>query len=533
MRGRRIVIHSMAWLVALAVATGCAGRAPVLSGVAVAPDGITPDGDGAADVARLTYSVGQPARVTIVLRGSDHREHVFRAARPRQPGSYEALFGGVIDGRMLPDGAYDVVVRAEPVDGRQPAAEQVARLTVQAGDAAPPVLGGFTLDRDTFTPNQDGIGDAVHVSYTVDEPLAGFRLWLERADGTFVSDIVQERETADDPTQPGAHDFRYDAGVDADAPPPPNGDYRVVAEARDAIGNVTRESLPLTIRDGGKPSAALKGDVIWSQRLLPLGATLYFTATVQNAGDTPIRTRGPEPGFVYDNDVSYNQVAAPAVLLLARANGQATSLRVPISSTLITDVALDVAAGPVLFGGGATWDAVASPFSSTGSPGPFTDSGPSPTPLRVCGRVLDGGAPVPGADVVAFEADGDNGVRTTTGADGRFCFEKLDVPPDLERNYTQSSGAMRLAVKYDDARQTLDYPYRWQLGRTADLDVCATEDRLYLCLPPGKQVQVTGGIRFREPPYRRQTRIYTSVVHEDVRVIQPGYGQQQLTVESN
>jgi hypothetical protein len=519
----------MAVLAVWLVTAGCAGRGPLLSGVAVAPGEITPNGDGNADVARLTYTIGQPARVTIVLRGADGHEYTFRDHRPRQPGQFEALFGGVIDGRMLPDGGYDVVVRAEPPVGTGPAVEATARLTLRDGDQRPPALSGFTLDRSTFTPNQDGIGDAVHISFTVDEALAGFRMWLETADGRYVTDIVQERRTADDPTRPGAHDFRFDAGVDADAPPPADGEYRVVAEARDRTGNITRQSLPLTIRDSGKPSVTLKGDVTWSQKVLPIGATLYFTATVQNAGDTPLRTRGPEPGFVYDNDTSYNQVAPAEVVLLARAGGRATSARVPVPGAAVTGVTLDLVQGPVLYGGTTSWG----PATATPAPSAVPLPGPpeGPRTVRVCGRVVDGTAPVAGAEVFAFEADGDNGVRSTAGPDGAFCFEALTMPPPLERNYTQSSGAMRLAVKYDDARQTLDYPYRWQLGRTADLDVCTTEDRLYLCLPPGKQVQVTGGIRFVEPPYRRLTQIYTAVVHEDVRVIQPGYGQQQLTVE--
>ncbi len=504
------------------VVGACRSDQPLPGPVTVEPSVITPNGDGQADVARISYEIGQPARVSITLQPEEGDVHVLRHQESRQPGSYEALFGGVIEGRMLPSGRYTVTVSAQPLDETASPASVVSWLEIQGADPAPPRVEGFSADRTAFTPNQDGIGDGVRISYRLDEAVADFRLWLEQADGTYVTDIVQETKTADDPTQPGAHSFRFDAGVEADAPPPPDGEYRIVAEVRDRLGRVARESLPLTIRDSGKPSVALKGDVVWSERILPLGATLTFTATVQNMGDSPIRSRGPEPGFVYDNADSYNQVASPAVLLLARDGaGRSTSQRVPVQSGGVITTSLDLASGPETL----------EPRESAARLGASDGEADLPATVRVCGQVVDDGRPVVGAQVYAFEADGDNGIGTTSDAEGRFCFEALDLPPPMERNYAQSSGAMRLGVKYDDARQTLDYPYRWQLGRTTELDVCETEDRLYLCLPPGRQVQVTGGIRFSEPPYRRQTAIYTTIVHEDVRVIQPGYGRQQLLVE--
>jgi hypothetical protein len=39
-----------------------------------------------------------------------------------------------------------------------------------------------------------------------------------------------------------------------------------------------------------------------SDTVVPVGGLLYFTATVENYGDTPIRTTGPEPGTQYTTD---------------------------------------------------------------------------------------------------------------------------------------------------------------------------------------------------------------------------------------
>jgi hypothetical protein len=520
------------------VVVGCGGRSALVDGVHVEPAAITPNGDGQADVARISYEVGQPATVTITLTGPDGTAHVLRDHQQRPPGTYDALFGGVIDGHMLPDGAYAVTVRAEPTNGHAAPAEAHASLSLSGGDTTPPVLQGFTLDRPTFTPNQDGLGDEVHVSYHLDEPLASVRLWLESADGRVITDIVQEKTTADDPTAPGAHDFRFDAGVKADAPPPPNGDYFVVAEARDQSGNVSRQRLPLKIAAAGKPSPVIKSDVVWSASSLPLGGTLYFTATVQNVGDSPIRTRGPEPGYVYDNNTNFSLVAPQEFIVLARNQGKATSLRIPADRDSVDNADLDLAKGAVLHNGHAGYASPSNPATGPLTPlsllptavAAGTVIGDSARSVRLCGTVTDGGKPVSGADVYAFEADGDNGVKATTDVAGHYCFAALTMPPPLERNFAESSGAMRLGLQYDDSRQSVEYPFRWQLGRTADLDVCATEDRLYLCLPPDKQVQITGGVRFVEPPFRRLTRVYLGLKHEDVKTIQSGYGSQQLTL---
>ena len=42
--------------------------------------------------------------------------------------------------------------------------------------------------------------------------------------------------------------------------------------------------------------------------MIPLGATLYFSATIQNVGTVPIRTKGPEPGFVYSTSQNYSTI---------------------------------------------------------------------------------------------------------------------------------------------------------------------------------------------------------------------------------
>jgi len=605
-----------------ALALGCA-RPPALADLRVTPDAITPNADGDADVAQIAYAVGAPALVSIDLVGEDGRAHALRARQPRSAGQYVAEFGGVIDGRMLPDGRYTVRIVAEPrpagaaagddglraadvITGTSPAGPSTvqtapstaqtapstaqtapstvlsATLGISDADTEPPVLAGFTVQPGAFTPNQDGLGDRVSISYRLDTP-ADVRLTLVDADKQYVSDILEDVEFAEPPGQPGPKQYDFDAGVDADAPPPPDGRYYVVAEARDSVGNISRQELPLTIRDGGRPRAAIVGDVAWSTTVLPLGATLAFTATVENIGGTPIRTRGPAPGFLYDNNQTFNRQLPAGFLLLARTGGKpgnpgyrAGSRYVLLGDrTAIAGADLELVGGGDGSGeaealGGADSRALASPEGTVaGTIGPQDDtpsgapatredslSGATPegslsgalaTPedapavvpglvpptrrVTLCGSVRDGGRPVPGAEVFAFEIDGDRGERAVAGADGGYCFDELAVPPPDGRTFARSSGAIRLGLEYDEKRVDLEYPYRWQLGRTVDLDVCESENQRYLCLPPGARVAVTGAVRFVEPPYRRATNAYLALMHEDVRRMHGPYGVQRVTVE--
>lgn len=527
------------WIAALSLGVAGCTVAPALSLEALAPTTITPDRDGRDDVARLSYRVGRRLVLTVTLTAGDGTVHVVRGAALRQPRRtpYELLFGGVVDGRMLPDGTYAVRLEARPVDGGAPLTVDGPPLTIRDADADPPAIRGLTVRPARFTPNQDGLDDRVAISYALDEP-AEVRLRIETAGGDYVTDLLADTDAATSPGDPGPHVYDYDAGVDADAPPPPDGDYVVVVEARDAAGNVTVERRPLAIAQGGQPRAAFIDDVRFSATRLALGGTLVFTATVKNVGGTPIRTRGPAPGYVYDNDHTFNQTAPPGFVLLARHGGRRGALRVPAG---VSDVTVALAreaplvdpvaggdggdgglAGPV--GGDDVGDA-----GGAGAAGGVTGLDAAAT---VCGTVRDedGGAAA-GAEVFAFEADGDNGRRVTADARGRFCFAALTVSPDHARTFARSPGALRVGFSYDDRRSDLDYPFRYQVGSTAALDACPADDIWYLCLMPGATVRVQGAVRFVEPPYRRTTQAYVALMHEDVRVMHGPYGVQALSIE--
>jgi hypothetical protein len=189
---------------------------------------------------------------------------------------------------------------------------------------------------EIFTPNQDGIADRTRVNVYL-KKASQLTAYLEGADGLQI--YLSERTEGREPGEPGRHDFDYDGGVDLGADPPPDGTYTVVAQAEDAEGQQIRRTGRLTIEAGGDPQAEIAPqpvgvDVVFDRAVydaryfgsdaqsitapddpqdlsftavnIPLGDLLVFKLTIDNYGDVPIRTSGPPPGTVYEQD----QVAA-------------------------------------------------------------------------------------------------------------------------------------------------------------------------------------------------------------------------------
>jgi hypothetical protein len=513
---KHLIVITLFLVLPLALA-GC-GSGSLLSNVKVRPATISPNADGVDDVAAIEYTIGRNSRLSITFIAPDGTQRVFRDRKRRTPGSYTALFGGSIGGRVLTDGTYTVVVEAtDPNTGETQREER--QLSIVGADTTLPSLDDFAVFPEEFTPNQDGIGDRVTISYHLAKP-ADVRVWIEDANGKFVDSPLEEQENIIAPGEPGYHRYDYDAGVDADAPPPPDGTYRVVAEAKDEAGNVVRVEQPLVIRDGGQPRADILGDVIFDKDIVPLGDTLTFTATVKNIGSVPLRTFGPEPGTTFDNTESFNSLpAADTYTLIVKAAGFEQALHtVPVETgrVLTEDVTLTPAASA-----GAATGAAASVSQQ-----PAAVAADKTT---ICGRVTGtDGRPVSGAAVYLFESDGDGILKAVTDAEGRYCL--ANVRPG-RRDFSRRSGAVRLGLEYDEKLTDLPYPYRWQLGRTEELAVCESENVIYLCLPPQKQVVVTGRLRMVEPPYRRNSNFYVALLHEDVRRMVGPYGVKNITIE--
>lgn len=277
---------------------------------------ITPNADGDRDITRIEYELARNAILSIYFVDQDGRAHYFRRDQRRSAGDYAVLFSGVVEGfvrpdenveglvetRLLPDGKYTWFVHATNAAGT--IEKQSGPLTVREGDVALPDIQGFSINPPTFTPNRDGISDRVTLNLYLPKP-AQVRVFLLTEDG--IEYPIDERERDVPPGEIGMHEYDYEGGVDDGATPPANGTYQVWAIAQDDEGQRVSNTIELTIENGGIPRADIvQANVDWSAETVLVCDTLFFTLTVENYGNAPIRTTGPAPGTVYDGDWNFN-----------------------------------------------------------------------------------------------------------------------------------------------------------------------------------------------------------------------------------
>ncbi len=312
-------------------------------------DSISPDADGENDLAVFEYRLSRPARVDLSLTDAAGKTYFFRQGQAREAAAYSVLFSGVVDGflldgesvaghierRLLPQGTYTWRLAARTETGEDMTAS--GSLDIQPGDFPLPVMSTFTVSPTLFSPNQDGVDDRVQINLFLETDVESLDVYLVDASGSRIpiSARVEERGYG----EAGRHRYDYEGGIDLGVDPPPDGEYQVLALAQDAVGQRARQEASLIIETGGKPYAEISPQAVgvevafdvlryeeryftardnagellplpvdseslaYSQQItVPKGDMLVFRLTVENYGDVPIRTSGPPPGTVYQQD---------------------------------------------------------------------------------------------------------------------------------------------------------------------------------------------------------------------------------------
>jgi hypothetical protein len=294
---------------------------PLIEDVSVAPETISPNADGRDDLANISFKLNRNANVALYFYDDTGMRYVFRSPTPLSLNDepYTVLFPGVVDGftlpddgdvpyaierRVLPDGMYTWEIVAEnETDGE---VKVTGTLKVENADTQLPGITGFSVYPKKFSPNQDGLNDRVRINAFLEKDVEELQVYMLDEEG--VRHHIAEDQQSETPlNEAGFHTFDYDGGIDAGAEPPPDGTYTVYAEARDLVGQRTKVSDTLTLVNAGRPLAyILNAEVKWStETTMQLNETLYFTLTVENDGNTPIRTSGPAAGTVYESDQNY------------------------------------------------------------------------------------------------------------------------------------------------------------------------------------------------------------------------------------
>jgi hypothetical protein len=189
--------------------------APALEDVAVEPGAITPNGDGQADTAVVSYRLTAPMNVTVEV--ADATGAVVATVVDRvwtQAGTHEAT----VDGAALPDGGYTVVVRGRTAAGAE--LQDAVPLSVSR------TLGLVTVAPAAFSPNGDGRQDLVRIGFTL-TAAADVRVRIFRGDRG-VSVLLSAS------LPPGTQQLTWNGTRESG--PVRDGAYDAIVEARDAVG---------------------------------------------------------------------------------------------------------------------------------------------------------------------------------------------------------------------------------------------------------------------------------------------------------
>ena len=282
---------------------GCRNPSQTLYEVVVDPSVISPNADGTADIARITYSVSTRSVVDVYLTDATGQRFDLRRGEIRVPGTtYHLLFNGIAGGRLLPNGDYTWHIESGPqiITGS---------LRIEDADITMPRISEMSFSTNVFTPNRDAIDDRIYMNLFTTK--AGkLSVYAEDTAGVRYDVLPTQGQLKVDENgfyEAGRWEFDYDGGIDLGADPPPDGAYTMTAVLEDAIGQKDVVSRPFTIKDSGRPMAEIviqpngsgvewEGVYLTPKVTLPLSGTIHFTMTVRNVGSVPIRTAGPFDG---------------------------------------------------------------------------------------------------------------------------------------------------------------------------------------------------------------------------------------------
>ncbi len=304
------LLQTLALLALLSAAlAACGTSGALLSGVGPAELELRPTGQG--ETAKIAYTIGKPARVSVFLDDAAGTRYTLRANEPRLPSAdgYTLLFDGTaptddpaLKRRALPSGRYTYTVRADADDGSTASAQ--GTLTISGVDAPPPLIEDLVIFPDTISPNADGVDDISEITYQLPVS-ATVDIVFSAPDGRDIYQFVAADKEGPTPQRHVWNGKTVDNVLLAD------GVYTMTVRAQDLFGNLVERQAPVTIRGGGQPEVKITFTNIAPEAVMK-GDVITVTMRVKNTGDVPIRTYGPAGGYQYSTDEVFSSIAGGA-----------------------------------------------------------------------------------------------------------------------------------------------------------------------------------------------------------------------------
>ncbi len=282
----------------------CSTRA-LLEDVTVSTSVLRPTNAG--ETAIITYSLGQAAQVSVYLQAGDGTRYVLRDHEPRLASNepYVLRFDGtaptgdtLLLRRLLPTGAYTVVVEAQTAAGVTTSATQP--LQIEGSDVPLPDIIDLVVAPETISPNADAIDDVAEITYRL--PItATVDITVAQPDGSEPFALVANEEQA-----PILHREVWN-GRTPDGRVLPDGTYTYTIRAQDQYGSIVQRQIPILIQGAGQPEATITYSYMAPQAIL-LSSVFTVTMRVKNTGKVPIRTYGPPSGYTYDTQQVFSSI---------------------------------------------------------------------------------------------------------------------------------------------------------------------------------------------------------------------------------
>jgi hypothetical protein len=207
-------------------ARGFIGAAPVplaFKRAGVKPTAISPNGDGVADKATISYTLSAPGTVTAVLESASGADLGTLFSQTRPAGTHTFVFSA--DG--IADGQYAIVLTAS---NRKATVTRTLHVTVDR------TVSGLALSPRAVSPNGDGRNDTATLAYTLARG-ATVRVDLRQSSRT-ITRLVDGSEPA------GTQSVAWNGTVAEQRVP--DGSYTVVVTVTTTLGT-TSYTLPLRV----------------------------------------------------------------------------------------------------------------------------------------------------------------------------------------------------------------------------------------------------------------------------------------------
>ena len=292
-------------LALLLLLAGCSASGDTISNVRVSSDTLVPGSSGIGKPAgsiQVSYTLGRDGDVTATLDGpvkavllSDSQkagDHIVRfngtiEQNTPLPGSDATLMRSV-----APAGDYTITITSGSATGS--AAFKVAAVT-----SSVPSIQNLLAHPNTISPNQDAIDDVGELTFRTDMT-ATLSANLFSSTGDKTSMLAPTKKG------PGEQNVVIN-GKDALGKTLPDGVYTATVRADDTLGNRVEASTPITITGGGEPSITLLS-VDFTPTQIIAGGEISVTIKLKNTGNVPLRTQGPDPGYMYTTNDSYSSI---------------------------------------------------------------------------------------------------------------------------------------------------------------------------------------------------------------------------------